>query len=253
MKTAKNLLATVAMATTTSTTILAQGVGIGSTSFSPDPSSILDVRSSEKGVLVSRMNTEQMLNIAQPAMGLLIYNTDQPPGFYAYNGQHWAPISDDMGNHAANQNFKMQNHWISNSGDNNGIFVAQNGKVGIGNGQPNATLSISGSVAIQTTSVTITGSPVHNLPVANISYIRLEGATADFTLTGLANGTDGQLLTIFNYSTFSMKIPNNNNGSLPENRVLTLNNSNYTSTGQGAVNLIYDGTIQRWVMLSARY
>jgi hypothetical protein len=48
-------------------------VGIGTNT--PDPSSQLDVSSSEKGFLVPRMTTTQRNNISNPANGLLIYNT----------------------------------------------------------------------------------------------------------------------------------------------------------------------------------
>ncbi len=49
-------------------------VGIGTTS--PDPSSILHVESSDKGVLIPRLTTAQINAIASPANGLMVYNTD---------------------------------------------------------------------------------------------------------------------------------------------------------------------------------
>gem|GEM_PF-1519703 len=49
-------------------------VGIGTTT--PEPSSILDVSSNEKGMLVPRLNTLQRLAVASPAQGLLVYDTD---------------------------------------------------------------------------------------------------------------------------------------------------------------------------------
>ncbi len=49
-------------------------VGIGTTS--PDASSILDVSSSNKGLLLPRMSTAQRDAIATPSEGLMIYNTN---------------------------------------------------------------------------------------------------------------------------------------------------------------------------------
>ena len=49
-------------------------VGIGTTT--PEPSSILDVSSTGKGMLVPRLNTLQRLGVASPAQGLLVYDTD---------------------------------------------------------------------------------------------------------------------------------------------------------------------------------
>ncbi len=49
-------------------------VGIGTTT--PEPSSVLDVSSNEKGMLMPRLNTLQRLLISNPAQGLLVYDTD---------------------------------------------------------------------------------------------------------------------------------------------------------------------------------
>ncbi|MGZ6540329.1 MAG: hypothetical protein ACXVEB_18270, partial [Bacteroidia bacterium] len=49
-------------------------VGIGTNT--PDASAILEMLSTNKGLLIPRMNTAGMLAIAAPANSLLIYNTD---------------------------------------------------------------------------------------------------------------------------------------------------------------------------------
>ena len=59
-------------------------VGIGTTS--PDDSSILDITSTEKGVLIPRMTALERLSIATPiADGLMVYQTDDIKGFYYYD------------------------------------------------------------------------------------------------------------------------------------------------------------------------
>jgi len=73
------------------TTISFSQVGIGTTS--PDPSSVLDITSTSGGLLVPRMTVTQRANIATPIQeGLLIYQTDNTPGFYYYNGSSWSVI-----------------------------------------------------------------------------------------------------------------------------------------------------------------
>lgn len=57
-------------------------VGINTTT--PDPSSMLDVSSTTKGMLTPRMTTAQKSLIASPANGLLVYDTDLK-GFYYYD------------------------------------------------------------------------------------------------------------------------------------------------------------------------
>lgn len=65
-------------------------VGIGT--ITPDPSAQLDVSSTSKGVLVPRMSLSDRDLIGSPAEGLLIYQTDNTPGFYYYNGSAWTPF-----------------------------------------------------------------------------------------------------------------------------------------------------------------
>ena len=65
--------------------------GIGTTV--PDPSSLLDVSSTSKGILVPRMTKTQRDAIPAPSTGLLIYQTNNTPGFYYYSGTAWTAIS----------------------------------------------------------------------------------------------------------------------------------------------------------------
>jgi hypothetical protein len=67
----------------------AQNVGINNDNSSPDASAILDVKSTDKGVLIPRMTATQKGLIASPATGLLIYQTDGTAGFYYYDGTAW--------------------------------------------------------------------------------------------------------------------------------------------------------------------
>ncbi|MBM4159233.1 MAG: hypothetical protein FJ216_10720, partial [Ignavibacteria bacterium] len=72
-------------------TILRGTIGLGTTS--PNSSSIFDMTSTSKGLLIPRMNQTQRDAISSPATGLLIYQTDNTPGFYYYNGSIWTSVS----------------------------------------------------------------------------------------------------------------------------------------------------------------
>jgi hypothetical protein len=65
--------------------------GIGTTT--PDASSLLEIKSTSKGLLVSRMTKVQRDAIASPATGLLIFQTNSTPGFYYYNGTAWTAVT----------------------------------------------------------------------------------------------------------------------------------------------------------------
>src|ERR1051326_3224138 len=65
--------------------------GIGTTT--PDASSLLEIKSTSKGLLISRMTQAQRNAIVSPATGLLIYQTNATPGFYYYNGSAWTAVT----------------------------------------------------------------------------------------------------------------------------------------------------------------
>gem|GEM_PF-2041922 len=77
----------------------AQSVGINSDGSIPDPSAMLEVKSSNKGFLPPRINltgTTDVSTISSPVAGLLIYNTsntnDVTPGYYYYGGSSWVKV-----------------------------------------------------------------------------------------------------------------------------------------------------------------
>ncbi len=59
----------------------------------PDPSAMLDVKSSSKGFLPPRMTMEQMNSIISPSDGLLVYNTSLS-SLYWYDGSGWRRFND---------------------------------------------------------------------------------------------------------------------------------------------------------------
>ena len=64
--------------------------GIGTTA--PSASAKLEIASTDKGLLIPRMTSTQKGNIASPANGLLIYQTDGVVGFYVNTGTTAAPV-----------------------------------------------------------------------------------------------------------------------------------------------------------------
>jgi len=76
-----------------SVTSYGQNVAINNTGSTPDPSAMLDVQSSSKGMLVPRMTSAQRNIISNPAVGLLVYDTNEG-SFWFYNGTSWLDLSD---------------------------------------------------------------------------------------------------------------------------------------------------------------
>jgi len=76
---------------------IAQNVGIGSESFTPDPSAMLEVKATDKGMLVPRVDIADLATAApvtNPAVSLLVYNTNETTGegFYYWSGSEWVAI-----------------------------------------------------------------------------------------------------------------------------------------------------------------
>jgi hypothetical protein len=69
-----------------------QNIGLNGDGTSPDPSAILDVKSTSKGLLIPRLTLAERIAMKALVTGLMIYQTDNSPGFYYYNGSSWTPI-----------------------------------------------------------------------------------------------------------------------------------------------------------------
>jgi len=70
----------------------AQGMAVNTTGAAAAASSMLDITSTTKGILIPRMTAAQMSpGITSPATGLMVYNTDAN-AFYYYNGTSWNAV-----------------------------------------------------------------------------------------------------------------------------------------------------------------
>lgn len=106
-------------------------VAISDTESSPDPSAMLDVSSTDRGVLIPRLSLSERDAIASPAQGLLVFITDDNR-FYAYNGTAWEKVLAGV-----------DSGW-NISGSN--LVSAVGGNVGIGTSSPAELLDVNGKI-----------------------------------------------------------------------------------------------------------
>ena len=132
----------------------AQSVGIGTAT--PDAAAALDIRASDKGLLIPRLTAGQRAGIAAPPQGLLVYQTDGTPtggpntGFWYFGGSPaaWVFINpaggggDNLGNHTATTNLNLQANALTGTGASIGTAVGLGaradgglniGQTGVGN------------------------------------------------------------------------------------------------------------------------
>ena len=136
-------------------------LGIGSMS-SVTSTAILQLDSTSKGFLLSRMTITQRNAIASPATGLLVYNiTDNAVN--GWDGSAWGEIGGGVG-------------WAENGND---IYNSNSGSVGIGTGAItlNALLDVAGSLKIGNTA-----------DACGASAVSFRGLGAACVLLGLGGG-----------------------------------------------------------------
>lgn len=71
-------------------TMMSQRVGIGTTT--PNPSSALEIKANDKGILIPRTSTVSRNSIPNPAKGLLLYDTTTG-SFWNYSGSAWINLA----------------------------------------------------------------------------------------------------------------------------------------------------------------
>lgn len=114
----------------------AQGMAVNNDSSPPHSSAMLDVKATDKGMLIPRMTAAQRSLIAAPVTGLWVYQTDGTSGFYYYNGSAWTLMgNDNLGNHTATTNLNMATNSINNANNVTATGVATLG----GNAYPTTT------------------------------------------------------------------------------------------------------------------
>jgi len=117
---------------------IAQNVGIGSASFTPDASAGLEVRYTDKGVLIPNVNIEDLSTAApvtNPSVSLLVYNTNTTTGvgFYYWSGTEWKKLitEDDLASDGSSRFIGEQygggvifHLWKDNAGIEHGLIVS---------------------------------------------------------------------------------------------------------------------------------
>lgn len=90
----KNIFFLMLMLASATPSFSQNNIGIGTTT--PNASAILDITSTNKGLLIPRVTTAQRTTIISPVIGLLVFDTDTKT-LWAYDGNAWKDLSSNGG------------------------------------------------------------------------------------------------------------------------------------------------------------
>jgi len=181
--------------------------GIGT--LSPNASSLLEIKSTTKGVLISRMTKAQRDAIASPATGLLIFQTNSTPGFYYYTGSAWKAVTPAAG---------TSNGWLltGNTGTDSSLNF-----IGTRDAHP---------LVFR----------VNNVKAGYIDY-SIARANTSFGYQALNGNTTGAYNTANGYDALSVNTTGSNNTAGGYN-ALGSNSTGYNNTAFGSFALPYNTT-----------
>lgn len=132
--------------------------------------------------------------------------------------------------------------------------VAGDNQVGIMvNQAPNTTLDVNGDFALREGLSPVFANGVNNnVVIGGTSHIAITGPTAAFSITGIAGGVNGKMITFINTTAQPMTLIYNSAASLAANRIYSPSGSDYLLNGiYNSVTLIYNSSIARWVVKSS--
>ena len=121
-----------------------QGVAINTDGSTPDANAILDLKSTTKGLLLPRMTTAQRNAIANPAAGLIVYDTDRQRIYQSDEGT-WRPI--------------LNGRYWNRSASGNYTYNTED-SIGIGTPSPNEKLEVVGNMRMTDNAFSLETSPL---------------------------------------------------------------------------------------------
>lgn len=157
-------------------------VSITNDGSSPDASAMLDIKSTNSGLLIPRMTSAQRLAISPAAEGLIVFDTELG-ALYSYHSGVWRAVVNGSGT-ATRLAFWGSSNGLSSSAD---LFWDNvNGRLGIGTPSPGQKLTVEGTLGIIETGT----SPTYH------SIIQGGNQAGNITYTlPVDDGSTGQVLT----------------------------------------------------------
>ena len=117
-------------------------VGINSDGSNPDPSSMLDIKSTSKGILIPRMTSSERGAISSPSSGLMVYQTNGTKGFYFYDGSSWVRLSTGTeSTYTAGTGISISGNIVTNTSPDQTVSLTGGGSTNVTGTYPNFTIT----------------------------------------------------------------------------------------------------------------
>lgn len=137
--------------------VYSQGVAINTDGSNADGSAMLDVKSTNSGMLIPRMTQVQRNALTLPAESLIIFQTDNTPGYYYNSGTAVTPVweriatGSDLGFVDGSGDATRVAFWSDPntlSSNANLYWDNTNGRLGVGNSVPSQAIDVTGNANV---------------------------------------------------------------------------------------------------------
>jgi FG-GAP repeat len=180
--------------------------------------------------------------------GKTVYNNTDNKTYYC-NGTAWQSMTPAA---SAGPGWSQTGADISNTNAGNvGVKTAT---------APLTALDLGGDLSLRTGTLTLVAGLNNNVDInadKKAVYKIAGGGLSGVQISGFTGGIDGRIITIFNNSTTGAiqlyDESNNTNLSTASNKILTGTGQSAVIYGNGSATLRYDGSKQRWTIMSSNY
>ena len=122
--------------------LFSQGVSINADGSNPDNSSMLDIKSTSKGILIPRMTQSERGSITSPSNGLLVYQTNGTPGFYFYDVSSWVRLATGTESlYTESTGIDITNNVITNTSPDQTVVLTPSTGINVTGTYPNFTVT----------------------------------------------------------------------------------------------------------------
>ena len=82
--------------------------------------------------------------------------------------------------------------------------------------------------------------------------LRISGETSGYSVTGFSDGYDGRIIYYYNSQNVNVTFFDNHSGSNAQNQIITGSGANEAISSQGVAEFIYDGSLEKWILINLR-